>query len=255
MDDLHILFNEKAALYAKSRPSYSDHVIEYMTEKLNLNVFDIGADIGAGTGQLTKLLANKFNSVYAIEPNFSMLKECKKNLSSYTNIIYECCKAESTNLKEHILDYITVAQAFHLFYNKKTFLEFKRILKPNGKLMIVFNMKNHRSDFFLENERVLLQYCPLYKREFHATEFKSDTFEDFFSKSSYHFCVYKNDNTEFLDCNTFVDRTLSASYSITPESPSYEAYIHGLQNVYKRFAVNNKIKMELSTVIYSGTLR
>lgn len=255
MRDLHLLFNDKASLYAKSRPSYSDNVIEYLTENLNLSVSDIGADIGAGTGQLTKLLANKFNYVYAIEPNFSMLKECKKNLLSYTNVIYKCCKAESTNLKTHILDYITVAQAFHLFYNKETYVEFKRILKPNGKLIIIFNMKNHQSNLFLENEKVLLQYCPLYKREFHATEFKSDTFEKIFSKSSYHFCIFNNDNTELLDCNTFVNRTLSASYSITPENPFYEVYVHGLQDVFKRFAVNNKVKMELSTVIYSGILR
>lgn len=255
MEDFHILFNDKALLYAQSRPSYSNQVIKYLTENLCLNCFDIGADIGAGTGQLTKLLADKFNSVYAIEPNLYMLKECQKKLLSYTNIIYECSKAESTNLGTHVLDYITVAQAFHLFYNKETYTEFKRILKPNGKLIIVFNMKNQQSKLFLENEKVLLQYCPLYNRKFHATDFKSDTFEKMFSKSSYDFCIFKNDNTEFLDCNTFVNRTLSASYSITPENPLYEVYVHELQNVFKQFAVNNKVKMELSTVIYSGILR
>lgn len=255
MENFHILFNDKALLYAQNRPGYSNQVIKYLTENLCLNYSDIGADIGAGTGQLTKLLADNFNTVYAIEPNLSMLQECKKKLLSYTNIIYECSKAESTNLKTHTLDYITVAQAFHLFYNKEVYAEFKRILKPNGKLIIVFNMKNHQSKLFLENEKVLLQYCPFYKREFHATEFKSDTFEEMFSKTSYHFCIFKNDNTEFLDCKTFVNRTLSASYSITPKNPFYEIYVHELQNVFNQFAVNKKVKMELSTVIYSGKLR
>lgn len=116
-------------------------------------------------------------------------------------------------------------------------------------------MKNHQSELFLENEKVILQYCPLYKREFHATEFNQKTFMNIFSKSSYDFCAFNNDNTEYLDCETFINRTLSSSYSITSVNPFYEAYIHDLKKVFKRFAVDDKIKMELSSVLYSGTLR
>ena len=255
MQNLHKLFNSKALLYAKNRPSYSHHIMNYLNQHLNLHEIHLGADVGAGTGQMTKILADNFNTVYGIEPNLSMLNECKKQLSSYNNIIYKCCSADNITIAPHSLDYITVAQAFHLFYNKETYFEFKRILKHNGKLIIIYNMKNHQSKLFLENEKVLLQYCPLYNREFHATEFNQKTFFNIFKESSYDFCVYNNDNTEYLDWETFVNRTLSSSYSITSENPFYEAYIHDLKDVFERFAVDNKIKMELSSVLYSGILR
>lgn len=255
MQNLHKLFNSKALLYAKNRPSYSNHIMNYLSQYLNLREIHLGADVGAGTGQMTKILADNFNTVYAIEPNLAMLNECKKQLFSYNNIIYKNCSADNINLTNHSLDYITVAQAFHLFYNKETYTEFKRILKPDGKLIIIYNMKNHQSGLFLENEKVLLQYCPLYNREFHATEFNKRTFINFFSEYSYDFCVFNNDNTEYLDCETFINRTLSSSYSITSEHPFYEAYIHDLKEVFNRFVINDKIKMELSSVIYSGTLR
>lgn len=255
MSNLYELFNNKALLYANSRPSYSNHIITYLKEWLKLDTFDICVDIGAGSGQLTRILAKNFDKVYVLEPNLSMLEECQSRLASFKNIIFKCSKAENTNLASNFFDFITVAQAMHLFNTDKTYNEFKRILKPNGKLFIVYNMKNHSSDLFKANEEVLLRYCPLYKRELHATEFNEDTFKDRFTKKSYNYSCFLNDNTEFLNCETFINRTLSASYSISAENPLYAKYVEELEGVFYSFAKNNKVKMELSTVIYSGILR
>lgn len=45
--------------------------------------------------------------------------------------------AENTDIVDNMLDYITVAQAFHLFQNTETLRELKRILKPDGRLIII----------------------------------------------------------------------------------------------------------------------
>lgn len=255
MSNLYELFNDKASLYTKSRPSYSDHIITYLKEWVKLDTVHVCADIGAGSGQLTRILAQNFDKVYVIEPNLFMLEECQNHLSSYHNIVFKCSRAENTNLNSNFLDLITVAQAIHLFDTDETYNEFKRILKPNGKLFIVYNMKNHNSELFKANEEVLLRYCPLYKRELHATEFKKDTFKKRFKKKSYHYAFFLNDNTEYLNCETFITRTLSASYSITPEASLYMEYVKALEDVFYSFENNKKVKMELSTVIYSGILR
>lgn len=255
MDKLYNLFDNKAALYAANRPGYSPHVLKYLQEDLGYSPTALGADIGCGTGQLTKILAGYFDLLYAVEPNDFMMKECQKRLCNYINIhyIYHC--AERTEINNNILDYITVAQAFHLFHNMETLRELKRILKPDGRLIIIYNMKNHSSDLFQKNEEVLLKHCPLYRRNFHAMEFEYDSFRDCFTEDSYQYRYFPNDNTEYLDCDTFVNRTLSASYAIQRGDPSFPVFVKELAAVFADFSVNHKVKMELSTVIYSGRLR
>lgn len=254
MDKLYKLFDNKAALYAANRPSYSTHILKYLQEDLRLSSTALGADIGCGTGQLTKILAGYFEMLYAVEPNNSMMKECQKHLFDYKNIHYICHSAENTEIDDNKLDYITVAQAFHLFHNTETLQELKRILKPDGYLIIIYNMKDHSTELFLKNEEVLLKHCPLYRRDFHATEFKYDSFQDCFTDDSYQYCYFPNDNTEYLDCNTFINRTLSASYAIQRENPDFPIFVQELEAVFADFSVNNRVKMELSTVMYSGRL-
>lgn len=255
MDKLYKLFDNKAALYAANRPSYSSHVLRYLQQDLRFSPTALGADIGCGTGQLTKILAGYFDLLYAVEPNDSMMRECQKRLCDCKSIHYICRSAENTEIDDNKLDYITVAQAFHLFNNVETLQEFKRILKSDGKLIIIYNMKNHSSDLFLRNEEVLLKYCPLYSRDFHAMEFQYDSFQDCFAEGSYQYRYFLNDNTEYLDCDTFINRTLSASYAIQRENPSFPNFVKELATVFADFSVNHRIKMELSTVIYSGHLR
>lgn len=255
MGKLYDLFNNKAALYAANRPSYSPNVLKYLQKDLGFSSTVLGADIGCGTGQLTKILAEYFDLVYAVEPNNSMMQECQKYLYNYKNILYECHSAESTEIDDNKLDYITTAQAFHLFHNAETLREFKRILKPDGRLIIVYNMKNHSSDLFLKNEEVLLKHCPLYRRNFHAKAFKCDSFQECFTKDSYQYRCFSNDNTEYLDYDTFINRTLSASYAIQKGNPSFPVFVKELAAVFGDFSVNQRVKMELSTVIYSGILR
>ena len=232
MNKFYKLFNDKAKLYATSRPGYSAHVLEYLKKDLEFTSAVKGADIGCGTGQLTQILAQYFN---------------------YKNISYIQQSAENTKIEEKSLDYAITAQAFHLFHNAETLKELKRILKPNGYFIIIYNMKNHFSDLFIKNEKVLLKYCPLYNRDFHATEFQKDSFRDCFTEESYHY--FQNDNTEYLDSETFINRTLSASYAIQKDNPCFSDFTDELYSVFEEFSVNHKVKMELSTVIYSGHLR
>lgn len=255
MNKFYKLFNDKAKLYATSRPGYSAHVLEYLKKDLEFTSAVKGADIGCGTGQLTQILAQYFNFIYAIEPNSYMMEECKKYLHNYKNISYIQQSAENTKIEEKSLDYAITAQAFHLFHNAETLKELKRILKPNGYFIIIYNMKNHFSDLFIKNEKVLLKYCPLYNRDFHATEFQKDSFRDCFNEESYQYHYFQNDNTEYLDSETFINRTLSASYAIQKDNPCFSDFTDELYSVFEEFSVNHKVKMELSTVIYSGHLR
>lgn len=53
-------------------------------------------------------------------------------------------------------------------------------LKKSGKIILVWNSKESKNDFFYETEKVLLQFCPLYKRNIHVINFKQNSFPHFF---------------------------------------------------------------------------
>lgn len=246
-------FNNKAVLYRKYRPSYSDQYITYLKELLPMLSGSTVADIGAGTGQHTAIISKLAKTVYAVEPNKEMLEESRNCLKNCYNIHYINGSADNIQISSQFIDYIMVAQAMHLFNNAAVIQEFKRILCPNGKLIITYNTKNQKSDLFLENEKVLQMYCPTYNRSLHATEFSPVTFANLF-KNDYRYYRFINDNEQLLDLETFIGRTLSASYAINSANTDYNNFINDLKNVFAKFEINGKVRMELSTVIYSGTL-
>ena len=80
-------FSGKAQFY-NSRPTYPKKCIDYLVNKFNLISNSVIADIGAGTGILTKPFLDLGCSAYAAEPNEDMFAELSKNLSQYQNVFF-----------------------------------------------------------------------------------------------------------------------------------------------------------------------
>lgn len=248
-------FQGKAHLYARYRPQYSKQYINFLRDTLKLGRDSTVADIGAGTGIHTKILADITDKVFAIEPDAEMLKECQLLLGKSCNVKTLQRTAEDTGLATACVDYITVAQAFHLFDRKKSLNEFKRVLRPSGKLILVWNSKEHDNELFYDNEAVIKKYCPNYCREIHARPLYKDSYKDCFTPSSYTFTRFAQDSTEFLDEQTFIMRTLSASYAITAADKNYNAMIEELRIVFRRHATTGVVEVPQSSIIYSGIIR
>jgi ubiquinone/menaquinone biosynthesis C-methylase UbiE len=134
-------FSDKAENYTKYRPNYPDAVIDKILENLTLPI--IAADIGAGTGIAARQLASRDIKVIAIEPNSAMREAAEK----HQNVEWKNGSAEETNLSDTSVDLITCFQAFHWFNPQPTLTEFRRILKPQGRLAIVFQDINREDEF------------------------------------------------------------------------------------------------------------
>jgi len=134
-------FSDKAENYRKYRPVYPDVVIDKILENLILPI--TAADIGAGTGISARQLAARGVKVIAIEPNAAMREAAQKD----ENVSLQNGTAEATNLPEKSVDLITCFQAFHWFKPEPTLLEFRRILKPQGRLAMVFGNLNRDDEF------------------------------------------------------------------------------------------------------------
>lgn len=136
-------FSGKAEIYDKYRPTYPTALINVLYNEIHGDENSRVADIGAGTGIFTKALLGKFRNVTAVEPNGDMYSVLRANLPDITAVQNS---AENTGLPQSSFDLITTAQAFHWFDKDMFRNECKRILKPNGKLAVIWN-RRVRNDF------------------------------------------------------------------------------------------------------------
>jgi len=139
MPDSTQRFSDRVQNYVRYRPSYPTALIESMARRANLNHESVIADIGAGTGILTKRLLPITGRVHAIEPNPEMRAAAERDLSKQTGFQSINGTAETTTLPHASIDLITAGQAFHWFNIPKTRAEFTRILKPGGQVALIWN--------------------------------------------------------------------------------------------------------------------
>jgi len=122
-----------AQLYSQGRPEYPIEVIRDI-----LNGFPMGcqvADLGAGTGIGAYQLAAVGAKVWAVEPQLAM----QDNGKTHPHITWVLGQAEEVPLAEQSVDIVTAFQAFHWFDFRRSLCECCRVLKPQGRLALVWN--------------------------------------------------------------------------------------------------------------------
>src|SRR3989304_2412415 len=129
-------FSTRAHHYNKYRPKYPRAIIKLLRAQCKLVSSSIIADIGSGTGILSRLFLRSGNFIFGVEPNKEMRKIAEKLLKDYSNFKSVDGVAESTNLKDQSVGFITSGQSFHWFHTNKSRKEFSRILKPNGWVIL-----------------------------------------------------------------------------------------------------------------------
>ena len=132
------LFTGKAESYATSRPDYPEAVMDYIETLVSPDA--TFADIGAGTGIFTRLIAARGYRVYALEPNPDMSSQLEKALRSYPRVTIVAATAEATTLPERSIDVITSAQAMHWFDLNAFRRECLRIGKSDAIAISVYNV-------------------------------------------------------------------------------------------------------------------
>src|SRR6202167_3417700 len=126
--------------YARLRPGYAPQVATVIVSYQGRDPADIdAADIGAGTGIWTRLLAARgLHSVVAVEPNDDM-REQGIEISRGTNIVWRKGSAEATGLPDNSADLVSMASSFHWADFDRACDEFHRILRPGGVFVALWN--------------------------------------------------------------------------------------------------------------------
>lgn len=244
-------FNGLASVYAAGRPTYADAFIEELYKKFGFSSNSVIADIGSGTGKLAKQIIEKGSYVYCIEPNEDMRNQSVTELEKYTNKSIIAGDAADTALQDCSVDFITTAQAFHWFDAKLFRNECKRIIKPGGKVFLIWNMRDINSDIVRKSYNIYKKYCPEFKG-FCGGIKKDDIRISFFFNNRYERLEY--DNTLYYDKEKFINRSLSGSYSLKQQDIRYNEYINKLEALFYEYADNNVITVPNKTIVYLGSM-
>ena len=130
-------FADVAAAYERARPGYPQGAIQWMVGDDPVDV----VDLGAGTGKLTRGLVALGHRVVAVEP----LAEMRAHLEAAVPEARAVSgKAESMPLGDATADVVTSAQAFHWFDHDDALPEIARVLRPGGRLALVWNSRDDR---------------------------------------------------------------------------------------------------------------
>jgi SAM-dependent methyltransferase len=124
-------FARSAEAYERARPDYPPETLE----PLRLSPELVIVDLAAGTGKLTRLLAGSGATVIAVEP----VAEMRAALPASVQVLEGT--AERIPLDTASADLVTVAQAFHWFEGDAALAEIHRVLRPGGRLALVWNRR------------------------------------------------------------------------------------------------------------------
>lgn len=240
-------FDGKSELYENARPKYATELFEYLKSTLNIPVGSVFADIGSGTGIFTEQLLSYGYKVFAVEPNSDMLKKAEEKLSRNENFISVNGDDHNMNLPDRSVDYLTAAQAFHWFDPEPFKKECKRVLKPGGKVIIIYNSRDEKADCTKALEELRYKY----NSEFHGfsngiSDKKCIAFFD--GKCN----IYRANNNQKYDRQRYINRLLSSSYSINESDERYPKYLKEIHRIFDMFSTNGFITVPTNTVAYIG---
>jgi len=246
-------FTGKAELYKKFRPSYPTEFIDYLYRQIGFTADSTVADIGAGTGILTRLLLERGSTVFAIEPNEDMREVSIDDLSEYKNFVTVNAVAENTGLHEKSIAFVTVANAFHYFDRQLFKLECRRILRPGGKAVIVWNESDDEKDIIRKSTRLIEKYRIDDKSTYQQSGNLSD-FSDFFLDGIYEQKMFNNDIYENRE--QFIGGILSAGFAPKEEEhrEKYHGYVKELNELFDEYSVDDMLLFPFVTKSYAGIM-
>jgi len=138
-------FSRGAAAYERGRPDYPAAAVGWLAARLGLGPGKLVVDLGAGTGKLTRQLVPYGARVIALEPVKEMADELERAVAG-VEVLAET--VASTSLASGSVDAATAGQSFHWFADQPSLHEIHRILRPGGRLGLVWNRRDPHSQLW-----------------------------------------------------------------------------------------------------------
>jgi ubiquinone/menaquinone biosynthesis C-methylase UbiE len=232
-------FADVADAYERARPGYPDAAVRWLAGTEPRDV----ADLGAGTGKLTRSLVGLGHRVTAVEPLEEMLERLRAAVPAAATVVG---RAEALPLPDASVDVVTCAQAFHWFDYEAALAEIARVLRPGGRLALVWNTRDDREPWVarlsaaMENRtneaRALAEALPA-----------SPLFEPF-ERATFAFA-------QRLDRAGLRDLVLSRSYCAVRSAEEREPVLAAVDAVFDERAEHGTVALPYLTECFRAAVR
>jgi len=235
----HTAFAEVAGAYERGRPGYPGEAVPWLAGGEPRDVIDLGA----GTGKLTRALVALGHRVAAVEPLDEMRAQLQAVLPDVATL---AGNAEAIPAPDASADVVTSAQAFHWFDHSVALPEIARVLRPSGRLALVWNSRDDRDPWMarlselIGNETVGADevYAPIDEsRLFGPVETAAFPFE------------------QALDRETLLDLILSRSYCAKLPPAEREPIFEAVRRLYDETAGPDGVRLAYVTECFRTSKR
>ncbi len=173
-------------------------------------------------------------------------------LAKYPKFTSVGAVAEATTLPDHSVDFVFAGQAFHWFDRQKARLEFVRILRRGGWVMLAWNgYRVKSSPLMAAYQDIVLRYGTDYsevQREVEGCDVESFYAPDICRCAHFEF-------QQGFDFEGLKGRLLSASYAPEPDHPDYAAMLSALRKIFEANQQDGRVVFAYETVLYYGQCR
>lgn len=224
-------YARKAEKYARYRWDYAPGAIHAIFEIAGLTVQSCVADLGAGTGILTRPFVERVGQVYLVEPNLEMRQQAEPLAGPTCTLI--AARAEQTNLPDQSVDLVTVAQAIHWFDPEPARREILRILKPGGWLALI---RNYGTDSAMSEAMTPLMTAEYGVASVTSSPYPSQPPGFYFGQACFQKLIFPFVLRQ--DWETFIGSLCSAAYCPDEDDPRFPRLAAAARAVFERFSQN-----------------
>jgi len=232
--------------YARFRPSYPVAVIDAIFAGRGTPETLRVVDVGAGTGISSRLLVERGARVIAAEPNAEMRAKAEA-----TGLDVRDARADALGLPDASADVVTCFQAFHWFANADAVRELMRVLRPGGRLAIVFNERDDNDPFthaygevvdHMRDRMAIAGYRN--GSEIVRRLLVDGGLQNLRLKSFIH--------SQRLDYDGLLGRLRSTSYAPPAGTPEHAAMLDQVTRAFERFQQEGEIEFAFRTDVHLG---
>lgn len=245
-------FGDRVEDYRRYRPGYPRALTRWLVAEAGLSTGDAVADLGAGTGLLTRDLIDAGLRVHAVEPNAPMLAAAAAELGTRPGFLARPGTAEATGLPDASVRLVAAAQAYHWFVPEAARAESRRILTPGGHAALIWNVRRIDSRFAESYESLLMSQCPDYAAGQPHQAAPEDIARYFGPAPTRHVSL---DYHQQFDFEGLKGRLLSSSYTPRSGDPARERLVEALRALFDRHQRGGQVVFAYDTRAWIAKLR
>ncbi len=243
------IFSLKVDDYCASRPDYPDQLFELLQSRCKLDGESVIADLGAGTGLLTRKFLQLGYRVFAVKPNAEKRAACDQYLGGFETYRSFEGRAEAIPLESASVDLIVAAQAFHWFEVEKAREECLRVLVREGRVALIWNDRLLSDPLHVALDELFADLGGEKRSALVAHEVRRNV-PAFFRSSRPAEFTWQHEH--FLDQQGLLSLVFSRSYMPKRDSLLAQTIYARVSEIFDELAIEGKVSVRYTTIAMVG---